>query len=147
MATDKTMILSMYIEGKPIPKERPNFCVVKRFGIENKRVYTPKKTSEWETKIAWLTKMYYKSIPTEMPVDIIAHFIFRRNNKGRPADIDNLLKSLLDGLKKGGLFKDDGQVLSVTADKIFENENMIEKQGTYVLVFEHKENGYGRKRQ
>jgi len=46
--------------------------------------------------------------------DVGLDVTFYRLNHGR-ADIDNLLKSLLDGLDNGGLYQDDQQVIDVHA--------------------------------
>ena len=45
------------------------------------------------------------------------HLHFYR--KGRPCDIDNLLKSFLDGLEYGHIFHNDNQVVAITALKVF----------------------------
>jgi hypothetical protein len=45
------------------------------------------------------------------------HLFFFR--KGRKCDIDNLLKSFLDGLERGGVFHNDNQVVAITALKVF----------------------------
>ncbi len=106
---------TIIVEGEPVGKSRPRFS--------RGRVYTPEKTKEYEERIAWTYKkeinahfdgaveveiIVYKAMPKSWSKKLRE----KRWNKictNKP-DIDNIVKSILDGLQKGGAFNDDKQV-------------------------------------
>ena len=116
---------TVFIEGKPIPKGRPRVAVMKGFA----HAYTPSRTTEYEqtVKYQYLQKYPHNKAENEpyrgavkmdlticldMPkagkkkiIDMLANII---KPIKRP-DIDNIEKSVMDGLT-GAAFIDDSQV-------------------------------------
>lgn len=107
------MNLDIDIACKPIPKARPR--VVKG------RAYTEKRTVEYEKLIsdhAFVQAKKARWKVTEEPLFIAISFF----NPNPNADIDNLIKAVLDGLKKAKcVFKDDKQFKEIKA-RIWDNE-------------------------
>jgi Holliday junction resolvase RusA-like endonuclease len=105
--------------GKPLGKGRP------RFG--KGRVYTPKKTSDYETGLAWAAKTAMKGrLPLKGPVgvDIKLRFSSKKGfyHIGKP-DADNCIKCL-DALN-GIVFEDDSQIAFGTFVKLCGDEEYI----------------------
>lgn len=96
------------IPGKPVPKGRPRFA--------RGRTYTPQTTIDYERKIrdAWLEK--YPALFIEKDVKLVVHVEAYSKTAAR-ADVDNYLKSALDGTQ-GTIFGDDAQVWSAKATKV-----------------------------
>jgi crossover junction endodeoxyribonuclease RusA len=113
------------VEGRPVPKKRPR---VIRDGAKS-YTYTPKETVVHEEKIGWAWK---EKGPKAWPLDgryaVRIDFFFAMKTT---ADIDNLIKSVLDGLN-GLAWKDDRQVMSVRAEKMELDPG--EPELTYVAV-------------
>lgn len=117
--------LSFTVPGKPVPKQRPRMT---RWGS----VYTPAETTRYESLVARCARAA-GAAPVSGPVavDIQVRFPIPKSwAKARRAaadgaphaqrpDIDNLQKSVLDGLN-GVAFSDDSQVCSVSATKIWD---------------------------
>ncbi len=89
------------VPGRPVPKGRPRF--------KNGHAYTPKKTREYEDLVAYHSLHKQGSFP-EGPVRVTLSF----HTKSK-ADLDNLIKSVLDGVQLAGVFKDDRQVRAINA--------------------------------
>jgi Holliday junction resolvase RusA-like endonuclease len=117
------------IETKPIPKERPFFSMINAKPI----VFTPKKTREYENFICFIAKQYAPKQPLEGSLLVEIKFFFsppkKLTKKGivsfegvsknsRP-DLDNLIKSVLDGLNSSGFWKDDSQIAKLVAEKLW----------------------------
>ena len=98
------MILTIWVPGKPVPKGRPRLT---RGG----HAYTPAHTHQWESIVASAGRDVMDGRPPlSGPVLLAALFYGARAN----ADIDNLLKSVLDGLN-GVVYEDDSQVQMLAA--------------------------------
>ena len=112
------------IPGRPIPKARPR--------VFKNRTITPKRTKDYEARIASAVRAAWsgKPIPKDTGVVVCIDFHFKRpqrlNRKKDPQlpipktsrpDIDNLAKSILDGITQAGVWHDDGQVQSLIARK------------------------------
>lgn len=102
----------------PVPKQRPR-------SSRNGKFYTPAKTKKSEEDLAFecLSQMKEKGLEIfECPLHIDIEFQIARPKSVRrrvPAvkpDIDNLIKTVLDGLNRC-LYQDDKQVISVCAIK------------------------------
>lgn len=96
------------IPGAPVPKARPR---------ANGRggVYTPSRTHQYEELVAWAARAKRIRLG-QGPVEIQADFHTRKGG----GDLDNLLKSLLDGLVKGGAIDDDNpQVVRAVSARWF----------------------------
>lgn len=86
---------SITVMGKPVPKERPR--------LFKGRVITPKKTLDYEAKVAKATIEVIKEPMTERGISITIVAYFRTKVHG---DADNIAKSILDGMNKVA-FTDD----------------------------------------
>lgn len=114
------MTYTLIIPGAPKAKARPRFS--------RGRAYTPKTTVQYERHVAECAREQFSgaTISTACSVEVV--FVFGRSGvpkkRGaglvrhvRKPDIDNLQKSLFDGLVQGGVFSDDNIIQSVTAAK------------------------------
>lgn len=93
--------------GPPQPKERARRC-------PSGRHVTPKKTRAYEQLVGHLASLHK---PPSWRLDLAYHVelrVYFGDARGR--DIDNVLKSVLDGLNRA-LWHDDRQVVRVTAEK------------------------------
>jgi Holliday junction resolvase RusA-like endonuclease len=91
------------VEGEPIAKARP------RIGLYGS-VYTPRESKAYEDLVAWISsskKLKYKS---GVALSVSATFFVSPRPRQQMPDLDNLTKSLLDGLQKGGAIQDDVDV-------------------------------------
>lgn len=114
---------NLEINTRPFPKERPRLC-------RNRLVYTPIKTRNFENMIAYEWKKKYKNLILKGAVKLDLVFVFKKAktckktlHTQRP-DIDNLLKSILDGLNKVA-FVDDCQVVELNSKKVFSDTDKI----------------------
>ena len=99
---------SIRVQGKPIPKGRPRFS---KFG----GVYTPATTVEYENRVAQTWLDTYGDLKLGGQLQAFLYFGTVGHAK---QDIDNLVKSTLDGLQKAGAFVNgDEQVYKITASK------------------------------
>lgn len=97
----------MHIEGPPVPKQRARTVVKNGKAMS----YTPKKTRDYEQLIGWSWRGPRRF---EGAVKITAKVI---EGKGHPGDLDNYVKTLLDGLN-GVAWVDDRQVVGIDASII-----------------------------
>lgn len=121
------------IKGEPVAKGRPKFVSRGSYA----RAYTPKKTIEYETKVAEAFKAKHPNeqpIPKDEPLDvrIIVYKAVPKNwsKKKKEAvengfiyptnkpDLDNYAKSILDGLN-GIAYEDDAQVTRLSVEKFY----------------------------
>lgn len=105
--------ITIKIPGKPQGKERPR--------LGKGHVYTPSSTKSYETLIGTLANVAMRGheILTG-PVSVVMSFQFGSKEGGfyiGKADLDNLVKSCLDGMN-GIVFKDDRQVCQLAATKV-----------------------------
>lgn len=104
------------------PKQRPRFS--------RGHTYTPSATAEYELEIATLYA-FKIGIMFEGPVKVSMRFMVKKGKtvkRDKPTvkpDIDNLIKSVLDGLNKVA-WKDDAQVVELTARKEYYPEPCVE---------------------
>lgn len=95
------------IPGRPVPKGRPRMS---KYG----HAYTPKTTREYEDKIK-AHCMDLVDEPIDTTVEVVMRFYIA--GKAKP-DIDNLIKSVLDGLQPH-LITNDNLVQKVNASRIY----------------------------
>ena len=103
--------ISFTVPGVPVPKGRP------KFGKGN--VYTPKKTQDYEEKVkafALIARQKAKQKVWTGPICVELVFHVKGSWTSKP-DLDNLIKSCLDGCK-GVIFKDDSQIVDISARKV-----------------------------
>ena len=99
---------SITVPGRPVPKGRPRLA-------RNGHVFTPETTVAFEIKVAnaWYEK--YGATELEGNLEVFCYFATDRHGK---QDVDNLAKSVLDGLERGRAFMSgDQQVYKITASK------------------------------
>ena len=125
-----TFSLTFHVDINPVPKGRPRFSKVGGF----MRSYTPKKTSDYETEVRTQAQAVMTREPLETPLAVYLYFRLpiprsypkKRqdaclNGSERPTkkpDIDNLAKSVLDGLN-GVVWHDDSQIVSLHLTKVY----------------------------
>ena len=126
------MTVDQWVPGLPKPAERPRMT---RRG----KAYTPQATIDAENEVARRYKLMRYETPMIGPISLVVDYSpdgTRITMTEWPdhatsplrGDVDNYLKTTMDGLQKGGAFLNDKQVVSVwarkwtTADDI---ENML----------------------
>lgn len=121
------MIIHFEVAGNPKPKERP------RFGKH--AVYTSKKTSEWEKLVKQSANEFMisrnASVLKEMNLAVV--LLFRRQTRQR-VDIDNLAKSVLDGMNKI-VYEDDTMIKATVISLDFDKQN----PGVDIWVFDQND--------
>lgn len=120
------------IPGAPIGKGRPRAA---KMG-SHVRLYTPKRTADWERSSALIMKNQWQSAPLDniCSVSIIAVFprpkrLLRKKDpehrlwhSSKP-DIDNVCKSVLDSMVMAGVIRDDTQVVILTARSVYASKS------------------------
>lgn len=129
-----TFIAHFHVDGIPVPKKRPRFST--QGGIV--RSYTDKGTRNYEDHVRLTAQAAMGTTePLETPVGVYLYIrlpIPKSHSKKRTdacseglekpikkPDIDNLAKSLLDGMN-GVVFKDDSQIVSLHCTKVYASE-------------------------
>ena len=97
-------IISFRIEGAPIGKQRPR--------IVKGHAYTPAKTKQWESQIAWAARIAMGANDL-LRGNVAVRMCFWRKDKRR-VDLDNLCKAALDSIN-GICVSDDSQVVELCA--------------------------------
>ena len=125
------MRIQFELEQVPVAKGRP------RLGASH--VYTPRKTLLYENIVAIEYRRRFTGLTLEGPVKLTVFLGYepprslsqkKRQEmigklRDKKPDADNLVKSIMDGLQKGGAYKDDGQVAVMTAWKYYAEEYSI----------------------
>ena len=125
------MIVKFTIPGPAQAKQRP------RINRNTGRVYTPGATSKYEKLVKESYGDNYFFDKEFIKIKVIAKFQIPQsyskkkrdealagNLRPTKADIDNYIKSVLDGLNKVA-FLDDRYIYSITAEKIFAEESEV----------------------
>lgn len=127
-----TFSLTFHVDLEPVPKGRPRFSKIGGFV----RSYTPKKTSDYEAQVKAIAQNAMTREPLETPLAAFLYFrlpIPKSYPKKRVAaclsglerpikkpDLDNLAKSVLDGLN-GVVYLDDAQLVSLHITKVYDH--------------------------
>lgn len=119
------------IKGEPIGKGRPRFTKT--------HVYTPEKTSHYESLVAWSYSNSAKGYKFTSPVRVTIKAYHKPPKKSKKVvedmlnghilptkkpDVDNVAKIILDGLNKVA-WEDDTQVVDVMVTKRYGEEPMV----------------------
>lgn len=124
------LMITFRVDGTPVPKGRPRFARRGKFVS----LYTDKTTMQYEDLIADGAKRAMgASEPLETALEVFFYFSMpipksyskKRteaclNGLERPMkkDLDNLIKSVSDGMNKI-VYKDDGQIVTIHATKVY----------------------------
>lgn len=86
-------------------------------------------TKPWQVAVAWAARVnYHPQPPCRGPVRIEVCFYLPRPKSlhkkvkvptKKRADLDKLERALLDGIKSGGVYVDDAQVVAIVSRKVF----------------------------
>lgn len=119
-----------FIAGRPQPKQRA------KYSAKTGKFYTPRETLVYENYVKEITKEHV-ALPLSGAVKVEMTLYF--NIASKKPDIDNVIKSILDGMT-GAAYIDDSQVLEVHAITRFINNKM--GQGIRVKITEVDKDGY-----
>ena len=97
------------IPGEAVPKGRP------RFNRKTGTLYTPKETKVYEDCVALVAKASRASYTKDIALAVQIVIYTAKKSVG---DADNIAKSVLDGLQKGGAIEDDSQVWLLVIKRI-----------------------------
>ncbi len=124
----KEKVIRVIVPGRPVPKGRP------RLGVRGKTayVYTPPATREYEKLVGWVAKCNRCK-----PIDGAVAVTLTVYTRGK-MDVDNIAKSILDGLN-GVAYWDDDQVVDLRVRK-FKVKNKAEER-VEIEIREFKEAG------
>lgn len=134
------MAIEFFVPGKPIPKARPR---VTKAG----QTYTPKRCRQYEERVAKVAAHSYDGEPIDGACVLTMTAVMprpqrlmaKRYSRGRiyhpkRPDLDNLLKSVMDGLSKAGIWVDDARVTRTKASKFY--AGIGETPGVYISISE-----------
>lgn len=120
------------VPGPPIGKGRPRATTMGG----HVRLYTPKKTADWERSAALLARNAWMRAPSEdlCKLEVVAVFsrpkrLLRKKDPeerlwhGSKPDIDNVVKSVADSLVMAGVIRDDTQVVEIHARKVYASKS------------------------
>jgi Holliday junction resolvase RusA-like endonuclease len=99
------IVASVVVPGNPVAHQRPR---VTRSG----HTYTPAPTVEYKKMVATYVQSAAVRRLAGSAYGVQARFY--RSNRQR-VDVDNLLKSILDGSTQAGIWKDDSEVMEIAA--------------------------------
>ena len=114
-------MIEIKLDLRPVPKGRPR-------ATRTGRIYTPKATAEYEASIAKMVS-HYQALMGALSLDVT--FVMKRPastpksrvgrflKAGSRGDLDNYVKSLLDGLQRGGVVPNDAAVVEIKANKVY----------------------------
>jgi len=103
------------IPGRPVPKGRP------RFNRRTGAVYNPARTKQYEELVGWCAKQVIKEpLNCELAVYID---VYVKNNVF--PDIDNIAKSVLDGMQ-GVAYENDKQIYFLSIQRLKGKDEYVE---------------------
>lgn len=78
-------------------------------------VYTPGNSKKYEELIAWSALAVAGGVRFEAGTPLVIHVDFHCEREGnrKLADIDNLVKTILDGLQKSGIIANDRDIIAM----------------------------------
>lgn len=127
-----TFSVTFHLDIEPVPKGRPKFSKIGGFV----RTYTPKKTSDYESAVRQAAQQAMTREPLETPLSAFLYFrlpvpksypkkrvqdcLSGLERPTKKPDLDNLAKSVLDGLN-GVVYLDDSQLVSLHITKVYDH--------------------------
>lgn len=113
------------IPGRP-PAKSNSYRIITIKGIP--RLVPTKAIKEYEASIIDISTKYLKSIQCVKPLipspeEIEVALIWHRADYRRK-DLDNITKSIKDGLTKGGIWSDDSQVVRLLLTSVFDTDGV-----------------------
>lgn len=109
---------TLFVEGQPIPKARPR--------VSKGRAFTPKKSRHYATHVGWRARI--AGVVCLLDGDVRLTLTFLRKGKRR-ADLDNLVKNVMDGLN-GIAYDDDKQVTDLHASVVYG----VDSPGVHIAI-------------
>lgn len=128
--------LTIRIPGVAAPQGSKKSYVINGRAV---MVESSSKLKPWRAVVTLTTQLAatdQKWIPTDGPVAMDITFEMQKPASSRRAyptvkpDLDKLLRAVLDGLTDAGIWKDDSQVVSVIARKVY----VLNKPGVTAIV-------------
>jgi crossover junction endodeoxyribonuclease RusA len=119
-------MITFFVDGAAVGKERP------RMG-KHGNFYTPSKTKSYEKLVGELARVARNRAgifaPFEDHIFVEMNIYSQQKQSQKLPDIDNIIKSVLDGMNKI-IYKDDSQVVALECVKHFE----CDREGVNILV-------------
>ena len=136
-------MISFTVMGQPVTQGSMRALISKATG---KAILLPSKTlAPWRSTVAWEARKVFQGPLIEGPVVLVADFYVRRP-KGLPKrwthaikkpDLDKLVRAVGDSLS-GVVWRDDSQVISITATKHYGLTPRVEVFITEVMEDQHR---------
>lgn len=124
--------VEVVVPGAPIGKGRPRGTAAGGYV----KLYTPKRTADWERAAALLARNLWHRAPLEGEIEVEVDAVFprpkrllrKKDPEGRmwhisKPDIDNVVKSSLDMAVMAGLMRDDSQVVKLSARSLYASKS------------------------
>ncbi len=130
-------LLEIFVPGDPVAKGRPRVTSI----AGPARTYTPAKTRNYEQLVALAASQSFTPPQLDGPIEIWVRAVVRRP-KSRPKkyrhpdkrpDLDNYVKSVLDGIQQAGVWRDDAQVCRIVATKEYPRDDS-DRPGVHVTI-------------
>jgi Holliday junction resolvase RusA-like endonuclease len=97
------------VPGEPQPWERAGLAPFIKDGKARVHVYTPKRTDEYETRVAHFARLALRQTPAWIDVALAPGARFRIHlhfvTTNERADLDNCKKAVLDGIKRASTYR------------------------------------------
>ena len=119
-------IMMYYVRLDPVACPRPRVT-------SNGFVYYPAKYTQFKNRLKEeLIKLEIEPMPEGKPLSLKVRFSMPKPKRGKyigyhykKPDLDNLIKSLCDGLESAGILKNDSQIAHIEAYKSYSNSPNI----------------------
>lgn len=140
---DTSTTIRFTISGYCVPKQRP------RFDVWTGKVFTPMETQEYEQHVADCYHAQHGDTMLIGPIivkikiyeeyGVIDEFKLSLRQSGychpqSPGDLDNKIKSILDGLVKANAIPDDRFVFKIEAERLYAEKPYVEVELSNVDV-------------
>ena len=109
------MRVKFTVPGRPVPAQRMT--------QKSKWSKRARKSLDYQEQVGWEWKAVVGKVRLEGDLAASINFFFDDNRHG---DIDNLIKSVVDGLQYANAFDNDKQVKKVSAEIFYDEEERAE---------------------